>query len=727
MLSLVNLTHNVDKKWIFFAYLAQTIINLVIVTVRTTVRFISGWEMDGRRRTNASWFTTGTAPVDEKETGLSWWCYRPRLVRAFVRLAVVTGIVVVVLAVIRDAETTMRAGVTLAVILVTLAVWHAVKTRDARAFRRYYVKPTAATLASYLGWPASAPWQRWLHISPDLEGLAPPPSKALSPAEEWVRRFYGTYLQPILRWLPEHMQRLADWWDDDVPEAAPVDEDQAPEAAPETPAKPQTRKAKSKARREAARVRADQTKAKVKTGAAFFIRPSEDKGPRIEIRANTGVFLTPDDEAMIQTIIEKKLGPGKDLTGGWDQRGTDALGVWTAVLEPPLKVSYEGLIKIIDGCADHEIYLGMDKHENPVIISLDGDSPHIACSAGSGAGKSILAMLIAIQVLRKGGRVKIIDFKSSSHPWAVNLPGVEYAIEIEDIHDMLIAAEREADMRNKESHHQNPYHENPDAENDEFKSYSVGPRHFIIFEEMNATIAKLIAYWAEIREPSDPKTSPAVVAFRNLMFMGRSANMNMFGVAQMLTAKTTGGPEARENFGTRCLARFTKNNWRMLVPECAYPRKKSKVRGRWQIVVEGTATETQVPFTEDLRMARRIAVPVRVPDQATPTAPRADVGGPAGTAPVVPIAAEDLAALDSIESLYSEMLTLPEAIRAGLVLDNYENARKRIKRAQEGESKDEPIWPVEGEMKGNAKLYRAEDLIEFFTPVPTSEEVAQNK
>ncbi len=45
----------------------------------------------------------------------------------------------------------------------------------------------------------------------------------------------------------------------------------------------------------------------------------------------------------------------------------------------------------------------------------------------------------------------------------------------------------------------------------------------------------------------------------------------------------------------RALARYTRNNWQMLVPEAAMPRA-SRTLGRWQIVVGGVATECQVCY-----------------------------------------------------------------------------------------------------------------------------------
>jgi hypothetical protein len=46
-----------------------------------------------------------------------------------------------------------------------------------------------------------------------------------------------------------------------------------------------------------------------------------------------------------------------------------------------------------------EYYIGQGAGDVPVTLSLRDDSPHIAVSAGSGAGKSVLAQLIAVQVL----------------------------------------------------------------------------------------------------------------------------------------------------------------------------------------------------------------------------------------------------------------------------------------------------------------------------------------
>ncbi|MGW5578132.1 helicase HerA domain-containing protein [Micromonospora chokoriensis] len=87
--------------------------------------------------------------------------------------------------------------------------------------------------------------------------------------------------------------------------------------------------------------------------------------------------------------------------------------------------------------AEWELYLGQGAGDRPVTLSLRDDSPHIAVSAGSGAGKSVLAEPVAVQVLARGGRVVILDRKGS-HSWALGLAGVDYCAKPAQMHDALV-------------------------------------------------------------------------------------------------------------------------------------------------------------------------------------------------------------------------------------------------------------------------------------------------
>ncbi|MEU5958721.1 hypothetical protein [Streptomyces sp. NPDC047525] len=127
---------------------------------------------------------------------------------------------------------------------------------------------------------------------------------------------------------------------------------------------------------------------------------------------------------------------------------------------------------------------------------------------------------------------------------------------------------------------------------------AIGPRLLILLEEVNATMKQLASYWERTRESGDPKV-PAVDALNEILYMGRQVRMHVLLVAQSATARALGGPEVREQFATRILARYSLNAWRMLAPEVHPAPKSTKHPGRAQVVIGGSASETQVLFFTD--------------------------------------------------------------------------------------------------------------------------------
>ncbi|MER7440458.1 helicase HerA domain-containing protein [Micromonospora avicenniae] len=480
-----------------------------------------------------------------------------------------------------------------------------------RRFNREYVAPTLAALAPALG---REPGQVRLHVDPTLGNLTPRLAKPLSPAEEAVRRWYGEHVEPVVRWLPERAQRAA--W------------------AVQRAARPVTSR------------------------LAVFRRPGvEEQGPRIELTADTP-YLTKEQRHLVSSIVTSKI-PVSDLVESWHQVGPRVTATWTVRKRPPARVGLDQVAEHFPRLAEWEFFVGLGAGDRPVTLSLRDDSPHIAVSAGTGAGKSVLAQLVAVQVLARGGRVVILDRKGS-HRWSLGLANVDYCARPHQMHDALVRLAALADERNTLAMHE------PD-------DWDPGPRVLVIAEELNATIGQLLNYWAEVRGKGDPKRSPAVAALADLLFLGRSAKVNVLAVAQMLTARAIGGPEARENFGVRCLARFTANNWKMLVPEAAMPRP-SRTLGRWQIVVGGQATETQVAYLTTAE-ARALACP-RSPETS-------QVNGPSSPA--------------------GDFLTLREAAEAGVIPWTHAAAKKRLQRRV-------GTVPTPRGKRGTADVYAREDL-----------------
>lgn len=513
--------------------------------------------------------------------------------------------VVAVLAVMWPVEAAIIGG-----LLLALLVWRGWRRLKHRRFDGEYIAPTLAAIGPALGVTARVS----LHVDPGLGNLTPRLAKPLSPAEEWARRQYGTRLEPVVRWAPDRVLRGL-WW---------VQKWTAP----------------------------------VTSKTELFRRPGEQFGPRIEVTIQTP-YITREQRQLVSSIISSKI-PVADLVESWHMVGASVRGRWTVRQRPPAAVGHDQVAERWTGLKEWEFYIGQGAGGQPVTISLRDDSPHIAVSAGSGAGKSVLAQLIAVQVLARGGRVTILDRKGS-HRWALGLEGVDYCTKAPQMHDALIRTAELADERNDLALH---------AEDD----WDPGERHLVICEELNATIGQLTNHWAAVREKGDPKRSPAVNALGEILFMGRSAKVNVLAIAQMLTARAIGGPEARENFGVRCLARYTANNWKMLVPEAGMPRA-SRTLGRWQIVVGGQATEVQVAYLTTAE-ARALAKPAADPDSALTR----DVPGD------------------------GDMMTLRDAVDAGVLPWTYEACKKRLQRGT-------GTVPRPRGKRGTADLYARADLV----------------
>ncbi|MBM0235435.1 DUF87 domain-containing protein [Micromonospora sp. STR1_7] len=492
------------------------------------------------------------------------------------------------------------------------AAWRGRRRLVQRRFHREYIAPTLAAITPPLGLQTGVR----LHVDPSLGNLTPRLAKPLSPAEEAARAWYGQHVEPVLRWLPERAQRGL--W------------------ALQRRARPVTSRLE------------------------VFRRPGEEVGPRIELLIDTP-YVTKEQRQLVSSIVGSKI-PVADLVEAWHQVGPRVRARWTVRKRPPAIVGHDQVLAHFPRLAEWEFYIGQGAGDVPIVISLRDDSPHIAESAGSGAGKSVLAMLIAVQVLARGGRVVILDRKGS-HRWALGQPGVDYCSRPAQMHDALLREAAEADERNTLALH-------------EEDDWDPGPRTLIICEELNATIGMLANYWADVREKGDPKRSPAISALGDLLFMGRAAKKNVLAIAQMLTARAIGGPEARENFGIRCLARYTSNAWKMLVPEASMPRA-SRTLGRWQVVIGGQATEVQVAYLTTAQ-ARALATSPSDLDNGLSR----DVPGD------------------------GDMMTLKDAIDAGVLPWKYEAAKKRMQRRV-------GRVPAARGKRGGADLYARVDLVEW--------------
>ncbi len=316
----------------------------------------------------------------------------------------------------------------------------------------------------------------------------------------------------------------------------------------------------------------------------------EAKGVRVKVPANWWPSEKERDRVVSATHAKLRL---TDVTDHWVQHAHFRfLQVRPAHHAPPSAyLSDPHVQKALASMKGGQLLLGLaaggkDK-PRAIDVDLDSEAPHVLLSAGTGGGKSVTIRTLTAQAIRRGWHVWVIDVKRHSHMWIRGLPGVRYFRDPEDIHHALMLLAREGDRRNR------AWDDVPFGEQG-----PTFPRILIVCEEINATANYLRKWWRQVREPGDPAQPESVAALGAILFMGRAVQIHVLAVAQSATAKDLGGPENRENFFCRILARYTANAWKMLVPECAYTPASSHP-GRAQVCIAGTATETQQVFMSE--------------------------------------------------------------------------------------------------------------------------------
>ncbi|WP_103509013.1 pRL2-11 [Streptomyces sp. SM13] len=309
-----------------------------------------------------------------------------------------------------------------------------------------------------------------------------------------------------------------------------------------------------------------------------------DDGAQIRIDLPTRLGFSRD---VVADLITQKLAL-QGVTFSWHPEGRKPYVLVKKTRKPPAISLFKDpkTRELVAKAKESAPVIGFGAGGRIVSVDLDAESPHILVNASTGGGKSVILRCIACQMLHHGSRVFVLDTKRISHPWARGLPGVTYCADIADIHDQLIALGIEGRRRTRVA----------DDLGIGADPKDIGPRLLILLEEVNATMKQLARYWEKTRESGDPKVSPAVDALNEILYVGRQLRMHVLLVAQSATARALGGPEVREQFFTRILARYSVNAWRMLAPEIHPAPKSTKHAGRAQVVTGGSATETQVLF-----------------------------------------------------------------------------------------------------------------------------------
>lgn len=243
---------------------------------------------------------------------------------------------------------------------------------------------------------------------------------------------------------------------------------------------------------------------------------------------------------------------------------------------------------------DTKIVLGIDGNQEFITADFSGESPHIMCSASTGAGKSATLRAIAAQCLSKGWQVIILDIKQHSHMWAENLPGVHIARTLPEIGNALAMVGQETHSRNRDAldwmrteHAKGNYGASID-------DAPIGPRTVVIFEEMNSTFEELRDLTRRMFR--NVQVYDALSGFKDGVNMGRAAKIHFVCVGQYMEARVMGGAGIRANFATRLLIRHDKNAWNMLAWDCGYPKAAPEENGRAYMCRSGKARMIQLLY-----------------------------------------------------------------------------------------------------------------------------------
>lgn len=352
----------------------------------------------------------------------------------------------------------------------------------------------------------------------------------------------------------------------------------------------------------------------------------------------------------------------------------------------PNRVSVPEVQELLDAVVTGHPLMALGKGNQPILGDLDGDAPHVGVSMRTGKGKSNTIRGIVAQEMHLGASVVICDLKRRSHRWARGLEGVTYCRDVGEIHNALIRLAKEADQRNRLADELDDDQEPP------------WQRRILVMEEQNSTLDELTNYWQEIREPGDPKVSPAIRSYRAIGNMGRQVKVHIIAAFQKLTAQAAGGTVARDNFGMIIMSGFKPGAWKMLAEELPMPNIAGKPKGRSWFVYDGQGPEGQtVLWTE--KETREWAASGKssrvVAGGATPVSQGKRPARVAGSSVLTVIEGERDTAFLTIREASSDK-------GRGIVQATYQTLR--------GKRVTDPEFPSPERIEGQSKLYRAETL-----------------
>ncbi len=466
--------------------------------------------------------------------------------------------------------------------------------------------------------------------------------------------------------------------------------------------------------------------------------------PALEVRPDfvlEGLVIPPnwqDDRAQVVVPLPDAWRPDQisnaaklvavRLGGEWNHRRSDMAPynlTFSHKPSPPSSVATADVAHLlIQGDVWHP-FLGLGTERNDVRLDFSGAVVHLGMSAGTGAGKSVLNLLLGGQFLFHGGEVIGIDVAGNSFDAMEGFPGFTVYNDVDDLPAMwdaihAVRLEMDARRRGKRGNSEKAY-----------------DPLILFLEEQNMFATFTKSLWKQIKDKSDPEVCPVFDDIKMLYYMARQFQIRVVGTYQRMTADAVGGGNAaeggamRDQFGNKLLSRFSPSAWDSLVgtrPRGVCP----DIPGRWLLVKNsGMHHQVQVPFfqkadaVELLRASRYGLSPQPSPkpigrhpyEIAAPSEGLRDRDTAGGVLlPFQRRAEGSPAILRPSETVTEKRYTLEEACEAGIIPLGYEAAKRRRTRAREAGRE----FPA-GVKDGRATIYTAEELREWWESESESE------
>ena len=425
-------------------------------------------------------------------------------------------------------------------------------------------------------------------------------------------------------------------------------------------------------------------------------RDTSVKSARLELPP--GFPADAKDRELLVSRAATALGIEAPDTTGSKWSGPSPVLVLAHSEPPPSMVSWDDVAEAVTAAHANELICGIGKKGVVTKASLSLDSPHFGINMGSGGGKSNLAAFWLMQQLHNGAIAMVLDAKWNSHPWLIKddegeydqLPNIAYLSSAAELHAGMCWLGRELDRRMQVTRRGVTASGSVKAD--------IGPRLIVLAEELNLAMPLLRQYWAEVRDPSDVKKSPALTGFGSISFAGRALKCHAWLVGQMVTAEVTGSKDSsvKQSVGVWAMSRYGAAAWKTAVGDVPMPPVPSVV-GRMQLAIGRNVTETQPPLV-DMSFARQYAVsgqvalcPAGMPGAVTASRVHALHGGPDQS--FVPVTNPMPAAAGG------HPVTLKEAAELRLVHPRTTFAALKMARFRD------PEFPAEAGMRGTAKVY----------------------